>query len=106
MKSEKQIESYLKKKVIEAGGLCYKWTSPGTAGVPDRIIIMPKGKIYFAELKAEGKRNNLSTLQRAFLAKLIIFDCKIEILASYEDVDKFIKKIEKSGGDANEVHTT
>lgn len=100
MKSEKQIENYLKKKITEAGGMCLKWTSPGTAGVPDRIIIMPKGKIYFVELKAEDKKNNLSTLQRAFIAKLIIFDCRVEVIASFEAVDRFVK------GVSSEVCTT
>ena len=35
------------------GGLCWKFVSPGTRGVPDRIICLPGGKIIFAELKAE-----------------------------------------------------
>ena len=52
---ESVIESRLCKAVERAGGRCLKWVSPGTPGVPDRIILMPGGQIYFAELKAPGE---------------------------------------------------
>ena len=46
-KSEREIETYLVKSVKNKKGLCMKWTSPGNAGVPDRIVIVPGGDIYF-----------------------------------------------------------
>ena len=49
---EKEIERKL--KVLIEGkfrGKCLKWVSPGWSGVPDRIILLPGGKVYFAELK-------------------------------------------------------
>lgn len=51
---EQQIESKLKKEVEGMGGLCLKFTSPGTAGVPDRIVLMPGGRVAFVEVKAPG----------------------------------------------------
>ena len=101
MKSEKQIEKYLKKKITEQSGLCLKRVSPGTAGVTDRIVIMPKGHIYFAELKAEGKKNNLSEVQKVFMKKLDNLSCNIRVISSYDEVDEFIKEVI-----ANEVRTT
>ena len=65
-KSEKEIEAHLIRSVKNKKGLCMKWVSPGNAGVPDRLIIVPWGEIYFVELKAEGKRNNLSPLQKFY----------------------------------------
>ena len=53
---ESTIETRLRKAVERAGGRCLKWTSPGTTGVPDRIILMPGGRVYFAETKAPGKK--------------------------------------------------
>lgn len=53
---EKVLERRLKQEVEKSGGLCLKFESPGCNGVPDRIIIMPGGRIYFAELKDAGKR--------------------------------------------------
>lgn len=53
---EKEIEPKLTRAVKERGGLCRKFTSPGTAGVPDRLVLLPMGKIAFVELKAPGKK--------------------------------------------------
>lgn len=53
---EKQIEQKLVQTVRKRGGICPKFTSPGTDGMPDRLILMPGGKLAFAELKAPGKK--------------------------------------------------
>lgn len=52
---EKTIESKFKKAVESFGCRCLKFVSPGCAGVPDRIVLIPGGKICFVELKAPGK---------------------------------------------------
>lgn len=52
---EKEIEAKLKRGIERLGGRCYKFTSPGNAGVPDRLILLPGGVCAFAELKAPGK---------------------------------------------------
>ncbi len=52
---EKTIESKLVKAVKNMGGLAPKFVSPGFDGVPDRIVLLPHGKIAFVELKAEGE---------------------------------------------------
>ena len=49
---EKMIEDYLVKKIESLGGKCKKWACPGWSGVPDRIILMPQGKVFFVETKA------------------------------------------------------
>ena len=41
---ERDIELKLRDAVKAVGGLCWKFTSPGTSGVPDRIVLMPKGR--------------------------------------------------------------
>ena len=53
---EASVEARLRKMVERAGGKCLKWTCPGHTGVPDRIILMPGGRVYFAELKAPGEK--------------------------------------------------
>ena len=52
---EKTIESKLVKAVREIGGLAPKFVSPGLDGVPDRLVLLPGGRIAFSELKAQGK---------------------------------------------------
>lgn len=52
---EKSIEAKLVDAVKAAGGVCWKFTSPGTSGVPDRIVLLPSGRIGFVEVKASGE---------------------------------------------------
>ena len=48
---EKDIEGYLTREVKKMGGQCLKWVSPGSDGVPDRIVLLPGGHVWFVELK-------------------------------------------------------
>lgn len=52
---EKSIEEKLVDSVKAAGGVCWKFTSPGTSGVPDRIVLMQGSRIGFVEVKAPGE---------------------------------------------------
>ena len=54
--TEKQIEQKLVKAVKAKGGLAPKFVSPGFDGVPDRIVLLPRGRIAFIELKAKGRK--------------------------------------------------
>jgi hypothetical protein len=53
---EKYTEQKLVKAVKFMGGLALKFISPGFDGSPDRLILLPNGRIAFIELKATGKR--------------------------------------------------
>ena len=63
---ERDIEVLLRDGVKQLGGKAYKWVSPGNAGVPDRIVILPGGKVIFVELKQENGR--LTRLQKGAAA--------------------------------------
>ena len=52
---EKNIEYKLKSAVKNMGGIAFKFTAPGINGVPDRLVLLPYGKLAFIELKAQGK---------------------------------------------------
>ena len=52
---ESVIEAYLVKRVREAGGEAYKFSSPNRRNVPDRLVVFPKGVIFFVEVKATGE---------------------------------------------------
>ena len=49
---EKQIEQKLIRAVRAAGGLAIKLMSPGFDGMPDRLMLLPGGRMAFAEVKA------------------------------------------------------
>lgn len=53
---EAKVEQQVGALVYLAGGMCLKWVSPGFTGVPDRIILLPGGRIIFAEIKAPGEK--------------------------------------------------
>ena len=65
---ESTIESYLVRRCKELGVLCYKFVSPSHRGVPDRVLIFPKGLVTFIELKAPGK--SPTALQLAVLKQM------------------------------------
>ena len=61
---EKEIERKLKAMVeCKLGGRCLKWVCPGWRGVPDRILLLPGGRVQFVELKRPkgGKVDPLQT---------------------------------------------
>lgn len=52
---ESALERQFCKLVTRAGGKAYKFISPGNSGVPDRIVVLPGGRIGFVELKQTGE---------------------------------------------------
>ena len=60
---EKEIESRLVRLVKRRGGLCLKWVCPGWLGVPDRICLMPGGRVFFVETK-RPRGGKLSAMQK------------------------------------------
>ncbi len=53
---EKTIEAKLVQTVKSKGGFAPKFVSPGLDGMPDRIVLLPHGKMAFVEVKAHGKK--------------------------------------------------
>lgn len=88
---EKEIERYLVQEITRRGGLCWKFTSPGTVGVPDRIILL-RGRVAFAELKRpEG--GNLSESQKFRLKQIRSCGGTAAVLKSTEEVDRFVESL-------------
>lgn len=90
---EYAVEKHLVQKTQEYGGLCLKFTSPGVAGVPDRIVILPGGKIGFVETKAPGRRPRL--LQRAVIRDLYRRGCRVATIDNLKSVEGFVRRFAK-----------
>ena len=88
--SEKAIEQYLVKQVRKAGGICLKYFNPGETGYPDRICLLPAGKIIFVELKSKGEKPRKNQLVRMNELKSIGFE--VHICDSREFVDTIIEE--------------
>ena len=85
---ERDIERALVGMIKRHGGLCLKWVCPGWAGVPDRIVLLPGGRIVFVELKRpEGGR--LSELQKWWAKKLIDLGFNYWQIYDREDLARF-----------------
>lgn len=52
---EAELENWVRIRIRDIGGLCIKFTSPSMRGVPDRLVLLPGGKILFLELKRPGE---------------------------------------------------
>lgn len=86
---EKEIEEALRVGVAGLGGFAYKWASPGNAGVPDRIVVLPWGEVYFVELKQA--RGVLTKLQTAQQNKLRHVGANVVTLYGLTDVYRFLR---------------
>lgn len=93
MKIEKDIERYLTKKVEKLGGQSLKWVCPGNSGVPDRIIILPGGLLYFVELK-RPKGGTVEKLQKLWGQHLAHKGQIVFIIKNKAEVDAFIDMLE------------
>lgn len=88
---EKDIEKHLTRAVGRAGGLCMKWVCPGWSGVPDRIVLMPGGRIAFVELKRpEGGK--VSRLQIEWANRLRGLGFSFYFIHTHEGVKDFIDR--------------
>ena len=93
--TEKQIEQKLVKAVKAKGGLAPKFVSPGFDGVPDRIVLLPRGRIAFIELKAKGRK--MRPLQVRRKRQLESLGFSVYCIDSPEQIEPLLRKI---GGDA------
>ena len=68
---EREIERKLVSAVKSRGGICPKFVSPGFDGMPDRVVLLPHGKIGFVEVKRPGEKPRpLQTARHRLLRKL------------------------------------
>ena len=88
---ESSVEKKLSGMLRKRGALCLKFTSPGHPGVPDRIVVLPDGRIVFVELKASG--GVLSPLQRWQIEQLRSMGADVRILHGADQVHAFVEEV-------------
>lgn len=91
---EKTIESKLVKAVKNMSGLAPKFISPGLDGVPDRLVLLPGGKIAFIELKAPGKE--LRPLQVRRKRQLEALGFSVYCIDSPDQIGAILNEIQSS----------
>ncbi len=91
---ESTIENHLREEAKKRGGIAMKFVSPGLNGVPDRLVLMPNGRMAFIELKAPGKTPR--ALQRKRKRQLEVLGFRVYVVDGLEQI----------GGILDEIHGT
>ena len=89
---EKIIEKELARAVKAKGGIAPKCTSPGFDGMPDRLVLLPSGRMAFVELKAPGKKPRALQEARHKLLRRLGF--KVYVIDEINQIDSVLEEID------------
>lgn len=88
---ESRVEQALTEGIRKEGGWAIKLVSPGNAGVPDRIVLLPGGKVIFVELKTDTGK--LTILQRTVHNRLRRLGMDVRVLYGIQAVRAFLREV-------------
>lgn len=88
---EKIIEQLLVKAVKNSGSIAPKLVSPRFDGMPDRLVLLPGGKLGFVEVKAPGKEPRPLQVARHGLLRRLGF--KVYVLDAHEQIGGILDEI-------------
>lgn len=91
MESEKATERKLCEEVNKLGGWAIKLLATQVTGLPDRLILLPGGRVYFVELKSYGKKP--TKIQEIVHNKIRALGFDVLIIDSKEGVNNFIERV-------------
>ena len=89
--SEKDLEAELRERCKALGWMCIKLTSQYQRGLPDRLILMPGGRVCFAEIKTTGKKP--TALQRVTHERLRALGYRVEVVDTTVSLDNLIVEL-------------
>ncbi|MEA4820879.1 MAG: VRR-NUC domain-containing protein [Erysipelotrichales bacterium] len=92
---EKALERKLVEAVKAMGGIAPKFVSPGFDGMPDRLVLLPMGRIAFVEVKRHGEKPR--PFQEARHGMLRRLGFVVYVLDEGAQIQKILKQM---GGDA------
>lgn len=91
---EKAIEQKFREAVKAVGGVAVKFTSPGWDGMPDRLALLPGGRMAFVEVKTPGKKPR--PLQAARHRMLRRLGFKVYVLDNEGQIGGIIDEIQST----------
>lgn len=92
IEGEKVLEKKLNAGVKNLGGLTFKFVPLLVAGIPDRICLLPGGRIFFAEIKTTKQKPK--KLQLFWHAKLRKLGFRVEVIDTSEQIENILKDYE------------
>lgn len=91
---EKNIEKKLVQAVKAEGGMCPKLVSPGTDGMPDRMVLLPEAHIGFVEVKTPGEKPRPLQVRRHEQLKALGF--QVSVLDDPEQIPDIIETVKRA----------
>lgn len=85
---ERAVEEHLVGRVKAAGGMALKWVSPSLVGVPDRIVLLPGGRVFFVEVKRPGGKTR--PIQDRVIGMIRRLGVEVHVVDSKEGVDALL----------------
>ena len=89
-------EAGLERKICEhirrLGGRAFKFVSPGCPGVPDRLCVLPGGRVIFIEVKRPGRKDGLSVQQKKIMGWLRHMGC---VAWTINDFEQFLRRLDE-----------
>jgi hypothetical protein len=92
---ESALEAFFRNRVRLAGGIALKM-APTVTGIPDRIVIMPGGRVFFVELKTE--KGVVSAVQKMWHERLSSKGARVVVLYGKAEIEGWVRVIVEQSG--------
>lgn len=100
---ERDVEKFLVQEIKKMGGKAFKFVSPGTLGVPDRLVILPGGITCFVELKRPGGKPR--PVQRFVFRNLYHLGHRVVVIDNKNTARALVRRLCRlKEGDYHAVH--
>lgn len=87
---ESSIERYFRARVRQHSGMTEKFI-PARAGIPDRVVLLHGGRVFFVELKADGGR--LRDVQKLWHERAAERGTEVVVLAGRRAIDAWLLEV-------------
>lgn len=101
---EREVESYLIKKVRDMGMACMKFIPDQVNGMPDRMVLLPCSRVLWVELKTKGGK--LSEIQKLRHAELKKLGQDVVVVWNKEQVDELVQSLSSTSAGTTSATTT
>ena len=92
MTRETSIETRLRNGVKDLDGYCIKLSPLGKVGIPDRLLLLPGGRVVFVECK-KPRGSRIARMQEHWRDEIERLGFRHEYVFTREDVDQLMEEM-------------